>query len=198
MDLADVTQKWKRKNQILFSRQSSCLQDLLQQICLQKHRTLVLWALECAQDLVVCFKNRHPEEERLERAVSLCKEWASGHVKMPQAKSAIMAAHAAAKEYRSPVDIAVCHAVGQGCATVHVETHAIGLPIYELTAVVWEYGIGLCEEAVENKIAQYLTHLCDCERRVDAPENCWASFLMDDTRLNKEKCLMEKRRERER
>lgn len=55
---------------------------------------------------------------------------------MPAARRAILAAHAAAKETADPVSIALCHAIGQACGTVHVETHAIGLAMYELTALV--------------------------------------------------------------
>ncbi|HHX12103.1 MAG TPA: hypothetical protein GX731_04720 [Clostridiales bacterium] len=49
---SDVDQKLKRKNQILFSRESQCLQELKSLIEEQKHRTLVLWALDCAIKLL--------------------------------------------------------------------------------------------------------------------------------------------------
>ena len=50
---------------------------------------------------------------------------------MPQAKAAILACHALAREWDSPEDIALCHAVGQGCSVVHTAGHAMGYPIYE-------------------------------------------------------------------
>lgn len=40
---ADVEAKLKRKNQILFSRDSECLQPLIRLIEMQTHRTLVMW-----------------------------------------------------------------------------------------------------------------------------------------------------------
>ena len=49
VDLDDVREKYRRKNQLLFSRESACLQDLIRLICLQKHRTIVLWAFTCAE-----------------------------------------------------------------------------------------------------------------------------------------------------
>lgn len=45
----DVEAKLKRKNEILFSRKSECLQELLALIREQKHRTLGLWAFACVE-----------------------------------------------------------------------------------------------------------------------------------------------------
>ncbi len=192
MDLQDVQEKWKRKNKILFSRNSPCLQELLQHIRLQKHRTLVLWAFDCVQEPVRVLKERYPHETRPETAVALCREWARGAIKMPEAKQALLQAHAVAKELRNPADIALCHAVGQACATVHVETHAIGLPIYELTAVALENGIdqparlAQVEKAVAAKIDAYIRRLDACAQTIQAQQGEWAGFLLDDSRPNKE------------
>ena len=45
----DVEIKLKKKNKILFSRDSQSLQELIKLIEEQKHRTLVMWALDCAK-----------------------------------------------------------------------------------------------------------------------------------------------------
>lgn len=184
MDLQDVSLKWKRRNQILFSRESPCLQELLAQICLQTHRTLVIWAFACVEKPLRRLQERYPQETRPERAVALCREWAQGKCKMPQAKQALLAVHAMAKELSDPVDIALCHAIGQACATVHVETHAIGLALYELTAIVRSCGIAGCEPAVAARIAEYLACLQECRDSSGWAE--WAPFLLDDSRPNKE------------
>lgn len=194
MNLDDVSMKLKRKNQILFSRSSPCLQDLLALIGEQKHRTLVMWAFLCVNAPLACLKAKYPQEERPETAVRLCREWAMGRVKMPIAKKALLEAHAVAKELSDPVDIALCHAVGQACATVHVETHAIGLPLYELTAIVRRWGIERCQEAVEEKISRYISCLADCAARIDSEAWEWADFLLRDAGANKEKLLLDKRR----
>lgn len=104
-------------------------------------------------------KRRYPHESRPETAIALYRQWAMGNVKMPVAKRALLQVHAMAKEVQSPVDIALCHAGGQACASVHVETHGIGLAMYELTANVREYGIDQCEQALRHKLSAYLTHL---------------------------------------
>lgn len=190
----DIQRRLSRHNQILFTRESPCLQELLAQIRRQKHRTLVLWAFRCVESPLALLRAHHPEEERPQQAVALCRLWAAGEVKMPVAKRALLQAHQVAKELSSPEDTALCHAVGQACATVHVETHAVGLPVYELTAIVRKYGLEACEQPVEDRIAAYLECLCTCAQDVDADGRCWAAFLLDDSRPNKEQLLAEKQK----
>lgn len=189
----DIQRRLSRHNQILFTRESPCLQELLAQIRRQKHRTLVLWAFRCVERPLAILRAHHPEEERPQQAVALCRLWAAGEVKMPVAKRALLQAHQVAKELSSPEDTALCHAVGQACATVHVETHAVGLPVYELTAIVRKYGLEACERPVEDRIAAYLECLRTCARDVDADGRRWAAFLLDDSQPNKEQLLAEKR-----
>ena len=194
MNLEDVYEKYKRKNQVLFNRDSACLQELLSMIRQQKHRTLVLWAFQCAEPITDILKERYPRDRRPKEALRLCRLWAAGEVKMPEAKRALLAAHAMAKELDDPVDIARCHAVGQACATVHVESHAIGLAFYELTAIVREAGIENCEAAVADRISGYLSSLKSWQEQVDQEPRPWAAFLLDDSRPNKEQVLYEKYR----
>lgn len=190
--LDDVKIKLSKRNQILFSRESKCLQDLLQLIRKQKHRTLVMWAFICVEESFEILKENYPNEKRFEEAINLCKEWAKGKIKMPIAKRALLQVHAIAKEIKTPAHIALCHAIGHACATVHVETHAIGLPIYELSAIVKQHGINNCQNLIENKIKHYIEILNYCEKNIDNSKNNWADFLLDDNRPNKEKLLLNK------
>lgn len=194
MNLEDVREKYKRKNQVLFDRDSACLQELLRLIRQQKHRTLVMWAFECAEPVVDRLRERYPKDHRPEEALHLCKLWAGGEIKMPEAKRALLQAHAMAKEIDNPADIALCHGVGQACAAVHVETHAIGLVLYELTAIVREVGIDHCETAVAEKIDDYISCLRFWQQEIDREPRQWAAFLLDDSRPNKEQILHEKYR----
>lgn len=191
--LDNVEEKVKRNNQILFSRDSKCLQDLLELIQQQKHRTLVKWAFLSVENSLILLRAHCPNEKRPDNAVVLCKLWAAGDVKMPIAKKALLEAHSVAKEIQSPEDIALCHAVGQACATVHAETHAIGLPIYELTALVRKYCLEQCRKPIENRIAEYIACMKKCEKDIDFVEEKWADFLLDDSRPNKEKILTQKK-----
>lgn len=186
----DVKQKIKRKNKIFFSRESACLQPLIELICKQKHRTLVLWALDFMKDAIDELQDVYPNEQRFQECYDLCYMWAQGKVKMPLAKRAILNAHAVAKEIDNPVHIALCHAIGQAGGTVHVETHALGFVFYELTAIVlknenWE-------EAVTQRIHEYEEKLQYYQDHIDEYNGDWAKFLLDDTRENKELVMQRK------
>lgn len=150
-----------------------------------------MWALTCAEEPVKILSKHYPDHKEPEQAVLLCKEWAKGKIKMPEAKKALLQVHALAKELADPADIALCHAVGQACAAVHVETHAIGLPIYELTAIVRSLGLENCEKAVDKKISYYMQRLEGCAKLLNSNE--WAGFLLDDSLPNKEQLLASKK-----
>jgi hypothetical protein len=191
---ADVEQKFKKKNTILFSRDSECLQELKRLIERQKHRTLVMWALDCAQVPLAEFEEKYPYELRPRTALELCEAWARGKIKMPAAKRAILDAHAAAKEIDDRVYGALCHAIGHAGATVHVETHALGLPFYELTSLVLKFGKDGYQKQVCEKIDYYCRRLIYWQENTDRLGLEWASFLTDDNRPNKEKLLSDKKR----
>lgn len=190
---ADVERKRKKRNALLFSRDSECLRELKRLIERQTHRVLVLWALDCARAPLARFEEKYPNEFRPRTALEKSEAWARGEIKMPIAKRAILDAHAVAKEIDDKVYGALCHAIGHAGATVHVETHALGLPFYELTALALEHAKSGYQERVRAKIDYY------CRRLVHWQENAfkldleWASFLTDDNRPNQEKRLNEKR-----
>lgn len=190
---SDVEQKLKKKNKILFSRDSECLQELKMLIEQQKHRTLVMWALDCAKVPLAQFEEKYPHELRPRMALELCEAWSRGKIKMPAAKRAILDVHAVAKEIDDSVYDALCHAVGHAGATVHVETHALGLPFYELTSLVLKFGKDEYQKQVHEKINYYCQHLIYRQENIDKIDFEWAGFLMDDNRPNKEKLLSEKR-----
>lgn len=104
-----------------------------------------------------------------------CRRWAAGEIKMPQAKRAVLACHAAAKELSGSWAVAMCHAVGQGVSAVHVREHAMGLPIYELTAIVRAHP-GDYEAPALEKTARNLEWL-DFWKQADLSAYAWAKFL---------------------
>jgi len=152
-----------------------------------------MWTFDCAQKPLSIFEEKYPNEPRLRRALELCEVWARGIIKMPEAKRAILDAHAVAKEIDDKEYIAIVHAIGHAGATVHVETHALGLVFYELTAIVLNVGLEKCDLAVSKKISLYYQRLVYWQENIDAKNVSWAKFLLDDTRPNKEKLLNEKR-----
>lgn len=176
----DVEIKLKKKNKILFSRDSECLQELIRLIQLQNHRTLVMWALDCAKSTLKQFEEKYPNEHRPRTCLLLSEAWARGEMKMPDAKRAILDSHAVAKEIDDREYGALCHAIGHAGATVHVGTHALGLPMYELTALVIKYGKDNYQKPVSEKIQYYYDRLLYWQDNACKLEVSWAKFLMDD------------------
>ncbi|UOQ45468.1 hypothetical protein MUN89_05845 [Halobacillus salinarum] len=190
---ADVEIKLKKRNKLLFSRDSESLQELRELIQQQNHRTLVMWALDCAKQPLTLFEAKYPEEQRPGTCLELCEDWARGKIKMPEARKAILASHAVAKEIDDEVYGLFCQAVGHAGATVHVETHAFGLPIYELTALVRRYGKDNFQAPVNERIEDYYQRLLYWQEHTDKLGLPWAEFLLDDTKPNKEKLVSENR-----
>jgi hypothetical protein len=191
---SDVEIKLKKRNKILFSRDSRCLQELIKLIQLQSHRTLVMWALDCAKQPLEQFEAKYPDERRPRTCLELCEAWARGKIKMPMAKQAILDSHAVAKEIDDSEYGALCHAVGHAGATVHVETHALGLPMYELTAIVLKHGKDNFPKPISEKLNYYYNRLLYWQENTDKLGLDWADFLLDDTSPNKESLLSEKRK----
>ena len=190
---SEIELKYKKGRQLLFSRESESLQDLIRLIEKQKHRTLVMWAYDCAKVPLALFEAKYPDELRPRKAMELSEAWARGTIKMPEARRAILDAHKAAKEIENKEYKALVHAIGHASATVHTETHALGLVFYELTAIVIRVGLEKCDSAVKEKISYYYKRLLYWQENIDALNVTWAKFLLDDTRPNKEKMLNEKR-----
>lgn len=176
---SDVEIRIKKKNKLLFSRDSRCLQELIKLIQLQNHRTLVMWALDCAKLPLEQFESKYPQEPRPRKCLELCEDWARGKIKMPAARKAILDAHAVAKEIDNSEYSALCHAIGHAGATVHVETHALGLPIYELTAVVIRYGKDNFLKPVSEKLDYYCHRLLYWQENTDKLGLTWADFLLE-------------------
>lgn len=184
---SDVEIKLKKKNKILFSRDSECLQGLIKLMEVQNRRTLVMWALDCSKITLLQFEEKYPNEPRPRAALELCQAWAKGKIKMPIAKRAILEAHAVAKEINDDEYGALCHAIGHASATVHVGTHALGLAIYELTSIVLKYGKDGCQKPVSEKIDYYFQRLLYWQENTDKLGYHWADFLLNENKQKRKK-----------
>jgi hypothetical protein len=69
----------------------------------------------------------------------------------------------------------------------------LGLPIYELTALVLKYGKENFPKLVSEKIIYYSDRLLYWQENTDILGFDWADFLLYDTRPNKERLLSEKK-----
>ena len=153
--LDEVKQNIKKRRQVLFSKDSEFLTDLAE-----------LFAARA-----------YPDERRPREALEAARQWAAGDVKMRYAQRKILDCHAVARDLSDPAAIAVCHAVGQACAVVHTAGHALGYPMYDLTAIVRRLGADSCREAVEQRKAEYTARLFYWDAHAPDYQGTWAEFL---------------------
>ena len=162
-------------------RKSACLQPLAELIDKQKHKTLVLWSIECAERVLPIFEKKYPQDERPRKAIEAAKAWAHGEIKMPEAKRAAHAAHNAATEVVKD-DAAACAAArasGHVVGTVHVATHAMGFVMYTITAFIYAADAVSDPDDVIAKECKWLyQRLQYWESNMDKINVSWAAFLI--------------------
>jgi hypothetical protein len=101
------------------------------------HKTLAIWAIDCAERVMPYFEEKYPEDLRPRKAIETLQEWINtGIFKMAVIRKASLDSHAAAREVGedSPARSAA-RAAGQAVATAHVPRHAYGPAIYAQQAV---------------------------------------------------------------
>lgn len=122
------------------------------------HKTLALWAADCAERTLHHFEKRAPEDGRPRKAIETLREWArTGAFRMADVRNTSLSAHAAAREMveYDPARSAA-RAAGQAMATAHVPSHAIAAAIYAATAVRDGSDPSKAEEAtVQERTWQY-------------------------------------------
>lgn len=173
----EVSVKLKRKNQVLFAKDSEFLQELTMLFQGQNHKVMILWAFDFAAESIAKLEEKYPKEQRPREALAAAQNWAAGRVKMRWAQRKILDCHAFAKEIEQKEDIAICHAIGQACAVVHTAGHAIGYPVYDLTAIIYRLGIEDCVEAVEKRKQDYIDRLFYWNEHCGDYKSEWASFI---------------------
>ena len=144
----------------------------------QNHRAMVLWALDVAAESVAKMEEKYPDEPRPREALEAAQAWAEGKIKMRLAQRKILDCHAFAKEIDSKEHIALCHAIGQACAVVHTAGHAMGYPMYELSAIVYRLGMEHCADAVEQRKQEYMNKLFYWNEYVCDHNGDWADFML--------------------
>jgi hypothetical protein len=101
------------------------------------HKTLAIWAADCAERVLPFFQEKYQEDARPRKAIEATREWArTGVFRMADVRKISLAAHAAARDVKEgdPAHSAA-RAAGQAMATAHVPAHAIAAAIYAATAV---------------------------------------------------------------
>ena len=63
----------------------------------QDHRSLALWAADCAEHVLAYFEENYTEDDRPRKAIEAGRAWARGEIACGKARAAAVAAHAAAR-----------------------------------------------------------------------------------------------------
>jgi len=104
-------------------------------------KVLALWAAECAEHVLPFFEEKHPGDDRPQKAIEACRQWAAdGVFKMAAIRKASLDAHAAARDAEEEDARAAAHAAGQAVATAHVPTHALASALYGIRAAAARSG----------------------------------------------------------
>jgi uncharacterized protein YdhG (YjbR/CyaY superfamily) len=124
----------KKKSSFSLAIKDEALFDLVGKT---DHRTLGIWARECARRVLPYFEKKHPKDLRPRCALDVLKAWTdTGVFTMAGIRGASLAAHAAARGTGEDDSArSAARAAGQAVATAHVRAHALAAANYALQAV---------------------------------------------------------------
>jgi len=101
----------------------------------QDHRALALWAADCAERMIDHFNQSNPSDNRPRLAIEAARAWARGEIGVGEARSASVAAHAAARETNQESARAAARSAGHAVASAHMFEHARHAADYALKAI---------------------------------------------------------------
>ncbi len=119
------------------------------------HKTLGIWAADCAERVLPFFEEKYPEDNRPREAIEALRTWVqTGVFKMADIRKGSLAAHAAAREVEEDnVARSAARAAGQALATAHVPAHSLAAARYAATAVY--DAVGSIDAAIKERKWQY-------------------------------------------
>lgn len=171
MDFTAERQRMKRKREILFNKTSISLLPLIEKIDSSERCVVTCFALnECKR--ISEYLVRLYDYSLLPEADIAVNEWAEGKRKMHDARPYILALHRISNIIEEKHDASLFHALAQGYSTVHTPRHAIGIAIYELSAMMKK---GASDSELEKRMDSYFISLCEAENK--AGEHTWAKFI---------------------
>lgn len=98
------------------------------------HKTLAIWAADCAEHVLPYFEEKNPKDNRPRKAIQAGRAWIRGEIAMSEARTAAFAAHAAARDANPDAARAAARAAGHAAATAHVAGHAVHAATYAARA----------------------------------------------------------------
>ncbi len=102
----------------------------------ETHKTLAVWAADCAEHVLSYFEDMHPDDDRPRTAIEATRAWVRGELTVGEAITISRATHKAAREADSLPACEAARAAGHAVATAHVDGHATGAANYAIKAVI--------------------------------------------------------------
>ena len=103
----------------------------------QDHKTLAIWAADCAEHVLQYFVEKYPDDNRPRKAIEAGRAWVHGEISMSEARTAAFTSHAAARDVIQAAARAAARAAGHAAATAHVAGHAVHAATYAVTAAAY-------------------------------------------------------------
>jgi hypothetical protein len=130
------------------------------------HKTLAVWAIDCAKRVLPYFEKKYPEDHRPRQAIETLQAWIdTGVFKMAVIRKASLASHAAAREAEEDnAARSAARAAGQAAATAHVPAHSIGAANYALQAIYRAENSSDADAAVAKERDWQYQHLLELEK----------------------------------
>lgn len=146
-----------KERKMLSDWKAPYIQSLMKLIETQSKATLADWAVDYSERVILPLWVKYfPDDLRPQNALHAARQWLSGTIKLPQAKSAILECHAAARlAEANPTAQAAARTIGQCASTIHSARHCIGLAFYGAIAVAYDrLGTDAPWEQIENCAAE--------------------------------------------
>jgi hypothetical protein len=123
-----------KKSKFSIAHKDEALEELVSKT---DHKTLAVWAIDCAERVMPYFEEKFPEDPRPRNAIVALQAWIdTGVFRMADIRKASLTSHAAAREVgEDNAARSAARAAGQAVATAHVPTHSLGAAIYALQAI---------------------------------------------------------------
>ena len=172
----EVHMRLKRKNKILFAKDSELLTGSGVAVSRTGTSGYGVVAFEFAAETVANLEEKYPDERRPREALEAVPGF-GGRKKSRCVRPIKILSCLPLQEIACKEDIAMCHAVGQACAVVHTAGHAIGYPIYDLTSIIYRYGIEDASKIVEERKQTYINRLLYWKEHLDTYKGEWAEFM---------------------
>ena len=127
----------------------------------QNHKTLVIWATDCAQRVLPNFEDIQDNDHRPRKAIEAGRAWIRGEVSVHNVRLAAFAAHAAAREANNQAAEYAARAAGQAASTAQVASHAVHAATYAAKAVFFSSDPGHAYPCAAKERHWQIEHLLD-------------------------------------